>query len=76
MLSTKQQVFVEEYLRSLNATEAARRAGYSAKTARSIGSENLTKPDTLRTRENLAKLSVLGAPDILKKLKLSARRKT
>lgn len=29
----------------LNATNAAIRAGYSLKTARSIGSENLTKPD-------------------------------
>jgi phage terminase small subunit len=30
----------------LNATQAAVRAGYSFKTARAIGSENLTKPDT------------------------------
>lgn len=44
-LTAKQKRFVEEYLICLNATEAARKAGYSEKTARSIGAENLTKPD-------------------------------
>lgn len=45
MLTAKQQRFVDEYLIDLNATQAAIRAGYSADTARAIGSENLTKPD-------------------------------
>lgn len=45
MLTPKQQRFVEEYLVDLNATQAAVRAGYSAKTARQIGDENLSKPD-------------------------------
>jgi phage terminase small subunit len=45
VLSEKQKRFVSEYLIDLNATQAAIRAGYSAKTARSVGSENLTKPD-------------------------------
>lgn len=44
-LTDKQARFVEEYLVDLNATQAAIRAGYSEATARSIGSENLTKPD-------------------------------
>lgn len=44
-LTPKQKRFVDEYLVSLNATQAAIRAGYSAKTARKIGQENLTKPD-------------------------------
>lgn len=44
-LTPKQQRFVEEYLVDLNATQAAIRAGYSRKTARKIGSENLSKPD-------------------------------
>lgn len=43
-LSAKQQAFVREYLVDLNATQAAIRAGYSAKTARQVGGENLTKP--------------------------------
>lgn len=44
-LTIKQQRFADEYILSGNATEAAILAGYSKKTARSIGQENLTKPD-------------------------------
>lgn len=44
-LNPKQAAFVREYLIDHNATQAAIRAGYSAKTARSVGSENLAKPD-------------------------------
>lgn len=44
-LTAKQARFVTEYLVDLNATQAAIRAGYSPKTARVIGAENLTKPD-------------------------------
>ena len=44
-LTAKQQTFCDEYLIDLNATQAAIRAGYSKKTAKSIGQENLTKPD-------------------------------
>lgn len=44
MLTPKQERFVLEYLKDLNATQAAIRAGYSSKTAASIGAENLTKP--------------------------------
>jgi phage terminase small subunit len=44
-LTAKQQRFCDEYLIDLNATQAAIRAGYSEKTAKQIGQENLTKPD-------------------------------
>lgn len=44
-LTAKQARFVDEYLIDLNATKAAIRAGYSKKTARQAGFENLTKPD-------------------------------
>ena len=44
-LTAKQELFVQEYLIDLNATQAAIRAGYSEDSARSIGCENLTKPD-------------------------------
>lgn len=44
-LTPKQARFVAEYLVDLNATQAAIRAGYSEKTARQAGSENLSKPD-------------------------------
>jgi phage terminase small subunit len=44
-LTTKQQKFVTAYVELGNATSAALKAGYSKRTARSIGQENLTKPD-------------------------------
>jgi phage terminase small subunit len=47
-LTGKQQRFIDEYLIDLNSTQAARRAGYSPKTAAKIGSENLQKPDVQR----------------------------
>lgn len=43
-LTNKQKKFIDEYLIDLNASAAARRAGYSAKTANRIASENLAKP--------------------------------
>lgn len=42
-LTEKQQRFVDEYLIDLNATQAAIRAGYSARTANEQGSQNLAK---------------------------------
>lgn len=44
-LTAKQQRFVEEYLVDLNGSAAARRAGYSERTANRMASENLSKPD-------------------------------
>lgn len=44
-LNDKQKLFCQEYLKDLNATKAAIRAGYSEKTARNIACENLTKPN-------------------------------
>lgn len=44
-LTPKQQTFVDEYIISGNATQAAIKAGYSKKTARFVGAENLTKPN-------------------------------
>ncbi len=43
-LTPKQLRFIDEYLIDLNATQAAIRAGYSPRTARQIGDENLSKP--------------------------------
>ena len=44
-LTPKQRAFADYYIECGNSTEAARKAGYSEKTSRSIGAENLTKPD-------------------------------
>ncbi len=43
-LTPKQKAFADYYIETGNATEAAIKAGYSKKTARVIGTENLTKP--------------------------------
>lgn len=43
-LTEKQKIFCDEYIISLNATQAAIKAGYAEKTAYAIGAENLKKP--------------------------------
>ena len=43
-LTKKQQIFCDKYIETLNASQAAIYAGYSEKTARQTGYENLTKP--------------------------------
>lgn len=43
-LTIKQKKFADEYIKTGNSTQAAINAGYSEKTAYSIGSNNLKKP--------------------------------
>lgn len=45
MLTPKQKAFADYFIECGNASEAARKAGYSLKTAGSIGEENLKKPE-------------------------------
>ncbi len=51
-LNPKQQRFVAEYLVDLNATEAAKRCGYSEHTARSQGARLLTDANILTAIES------------------------
>lgn len=44
-MTIKQKKFADEYIISGNATQSAISAGYSQRSARSVGQENLTKPD-------------------------------
>lgn len=67
-LTPKQAAFVEHYLQSWNATEAARRAGYAAKTAHSIGWENLRKPEIRKAIEARLKEHQLTTDDVLARL--------
>lgn len=68
-LTEKQKRFVAEYLVDLNATEAAKRAGYSEKTAYSIGFENLRKPEIQEEiqarREDQAKRTSVTADRVI-----------
>ena len=56
-LTGKQERFCREYLKDgkFNATRAAEAAGYSKKTAYSIGNENLKKPEIIKRLEQLQK---------------------
>ncbi len=55
MLSLKQQKFCEYYVEFGNATEAAKRAGYSVKTAYSQGQRMLKNVETRNFIDNLIK---------------------
>ncbi|PVY82555.1 terminase small subunit [Convivina intestini] len=44
-LTAKQKKFADNYIELGNATQAAIKAGYRERSARSVGNENLTKPD-------------------------------
>lgn len=53
MLNPRQMKFVQEYLRLGNGEQAAIAAGYSPKTARSIASQTLKKPEVQAYRREL-----------------------
>lgn len=56
-LTPKQKAFADYYIETGNATEAAIKAGYNKKTARQIGSMNLTKVDIKQyIEERLSKI--------------------
>lgn len=71
-LTAKQRAFVREYLIDLNAAQAAIRAGYSGKTAKEIGAENLTKPNIAAAIESAMKIRAartdITADRVLKEL--------
>lgn len=65
-MTPKESRFCLEYVSDFNATQAAKRAGYSAKTARSIGSENLSKPDIRAEIKRLCDEAVGHKKDLLR----------
>ncbi|MFO0418647.1 MAG: terminase small subunit [Planctomycetota bacterium] len=75
-LNRRQRLFVDEYLRDLNALEAARRAGYSPRN-RSIGSELLAMPSVRAAVDTAlaarAKRLQLSADDVLVELAIIGR---
>ncbi len=72
-LTDKQRVFIEEYFAcNLNATEAARRAGYSEKSARQIGAENLSKPSIRGAIDQRLRQHHLNADEVLARLSAQA----
>lgn len=76
-LTAKQKKFCDEYIKTGNATQAAIDAGYSPKAAKSIGSENLTKPDLKqyidKRMEQIASERIMGAQEAVELLSSIAR---
>lgn len=68
----KQAAFIDEYLVDMNASAAARRAGYSEKTSDVIGHENLNKPKIARAifeaMQERSKRTQVTADQVVKEL--------
>jgi len=85
MLTSKQRIFVEAYLQTWNASEAARRAGYSEKTCGAIGHKLLKKAEiateirrrvadtTVGTDEGLTRLTAQARGDVSLLFKVQER---
>jgi phage terminase small subunit len=77
-LTDKQKIFVAEYLIDKNATQAAIRAGYSAKTANEQGSRLLTnvsiRSEIDKRIEQVSKRAAITAERILERLDAVAER--
>lgn len=75
MLTPKQKAFADYYIECGNATEAAKRAGYSEKTARYIASENLAKPViSAYIAERQAEIERQAGRDIMSLTEIQVRR--
>lgn len=69
-LTPKQKAFADAYIETGNQTEAARRAGYSERSAQQIASENLLKPvvnDYIKSRmAELESQRVASADEVMR----------
>lgn len=77
-MNPKQARFVDEYLIDENATQAAIRAGYSAKTAHAIGSRLLSKVEIMAAvnagRAAIAKRNAVTQDEVIAGLRREANR--
>lgn len=64
-LNKKQEAFLEHYLKCWNQTEAARLAGYSAKSARQQGSRMMTNADIIAARDARLQELKMSADEVL-----------
>lgn len=71
-LTSRQRAFISYYLECWNASEAARKAGYSAKTARQMGAENLSKPSIREEIDRRLKALAISADEVLARLQAQA----
>jgi phage terminase small subunit len=72
-LSNKQKIFVCEYLKDFNGTQAAIRAGYSVRSACEIASENLRIPKIAKEIQRNIQERSMSADEVLLRLSDIAR---
>jgi phage terminase small subunit len=76
-MNTRQSIFISEYLKSGNATDAAIRAGYSEKTAYSIGQRLLKNVEINKQiaehREKISQEAELKVCDIVREIRELAK---
>jgi phage terminase small subunit len=63
--SKKQRIFIDEYLKCWNATQAALNAGYSQRSAHTIGWENLQKPAIKEEIQKRLDESAMSADEVI-----------
>ena len=74
-LTPKQKAFADYYIECGNAAEAARKAGYSLRTADAIGRENLRKPTiSVYIAERQAEIERQAGRDIMSLTEIQVRR--
>lgn len=72
-LTTKEQIFVDAYLRCFNAAQAAREAGYSKRSIYAIASQNLRKLNIRETIETRLAEIHMSSAEVLARLADHAR---
>jgi len=74
-LTPKQSAFVTWYVKLLNATRAAEKAGYTGDndTLRQVGSENLAKPYIKAEIDRRIKASIMPADELLSRVTSTAK---
>ena len=71
-LTQKQKLFVEAYLATSNATESAKKAGYSEKTAYSQGQQLLKKLEIQEALKARTETAIITANEVLNGVKAIA----
>lgn len=72
-ITKKQRAFIDEYLQCWNATEAARRAGYSERSARATSSRLLTKDNISKEIKQRIDERAMSADEAITRLAEHAR---
>lgn len=71
-MTDRQKLFIEHYLATFNATQSAIKAGYSQRTAYSIGQENLKKPEIRKEIDRRLGQAAMSANEVLARLSMQA----